>query len=128
MFQVAVLSVQVLNTGKDHKIVRSVTITAHRVTDSAERRSKHHTRAREDDMPSESKKKTDKSAISEMKAPFCDEITHLLKTAEEKAKLSSASRQVAYSEMTHKLRVRHSKAIIRIIAGSCSHAMRLFLQ
>jgi len=74
MFQVAVLSAQVLNRGKDHKIVRCVMITAQRVTDSAERRSKHHIRAREDDMPSESKKKTDRSAISEMKAPFATRL------------------------------------------------------
>ena len=32
-------------------------LTAHRVTDSAEHHSKHHVRAREDDMPSESKRK-----------------------------------------------------------------------
>jgi len=46
--------------------------------------------AGEDDIPSESKKKTDGSAISEMEGSSWDEITHLLKTAGEMAELSSA--------------------------------------
>ena len=60
-----------------------------------------------------------------MKVPSCDEITHLLKTTREIAELSSASRKLAYGNMTYI--VRHSKDIIRIMRGSCSHAVTLFL-
>ena len=68
------------------------------------------------------------NVISEMKAPFCDKITHLLKTAEETTESSSASRQVTYNKMTHKLRMRHSKAIIRVMAGDCTYVMKITLQ
>jgi len=135
MLQVAEVSVWTLNRGKGHKIVRSVTVyqysttyaTANRVTDSGEHRSKYHVRATEDDILSEIRRK-DRIAISEMKGRSCEKITHLLKTAGERQSCPSASRQVAYSKMTHKLRVRHKKAMIRIMTGSCSHAIRLFLQ
>lgn len=73
-------------------------------------------------------KRTYRGAISEIKAPSCDEITHLLKTAGETAGWPSASREVAHNEITHKLRVRYSKAITRTIAGNCIHAIILFLQ
>ena len=53
------------------------------MTGSGEHRSKYHVRATEDDILSESKKKADMSAISEMKELSCEEITHLLKTAGE---------------------------------------------
>ena len=90
MLQVAELSAQTLNRGKGHKTVRSVTVyqysttypTAHRVTDSGEHRSKYHVRATEDDILSEIRRK-DRIAISELKGPSCEEITHLLKTAGE---------------------------------------------
>lgn len=98
------------------------------MTHSAEHYNENYVRATEDDTPSESKRKIDKSAISEMKMPSCGEITHLLKTVGKTAELTSASRQVAYSKMTHKLRVKYSNVIIRIIAGSCSHAITLILQ
>jgi len=73
MLQVAELSVQTLNKGKGHKVVRSVTVyqysttypTADHVMDSGEHRSKHHVRAAEDDILSKSKKKADRSGISE---------------------------------------------------------------
>ena len=42
--------------------------------------------------------------------------------------MTSASRQVAYSKMTHKLRVGHREAIIRIMAGSCGHVIMLVLR
>jgi len=72
MLQVAELSVQTLNRGKGHKIVRSVTgyqysttyRTAIRVMDSREHRSKYHVRAAEDAILSKSKKKEDRNAIS----------------------------------------------------------------
>jgi ribosomal protein S13 len=94
---------------------------------SAEHRSKHHVRATEDDIHSESKNSTDRSGISEMKAPSLDKVTHLLKTAEETVNLSSASRHVAHGKITHKLRVRYSKAIIRTMRGGCSHGIRHLL-
>ena len=73
MLQVAELSVQTLNRGMGHKAVRSVTgyqysttyPTVDRVMDSGEHRSKYHVRAAEDDILSKSKKKADRSAISE---------------------------------------------------------------
>jgi hypothetical protein len=68
------------------------------------------------------------NVFNEMKAPFCDKITHLLKTAKEAAELSSASRQAAYNKMTHMLRVRHSKAIVRVMAGGCSHVIKIALR
>ena len=69
------------------------------------------------------------NASSEMKAPFCDKTTHLLKTAEETTELFSASRQVAYNKMTHMLRMRHSKAIMtRVMAGSCTHVIKFSLR
>ena len=65
MLPVAELSVQTLNRGKDHKIVRSVMVyqysttypTAHRVMDSGEHCGKYHVRATEGDILFESKKK-----------------------------------------------------------------------
>ena len=89
MLQVVGLSIQTLNRGEGHMIVRSVmvyqhstthpTAHRHRVPDSGEHRSKYLARATEDDILSESKKKADMSAISEMKGLSCEEITHLLK-------------------------------------------------
>ena len=81
-------------------------------------------RATEDDIHSESKNPTDRSGISEMKAPCLDKVTHLLKTTEETVDLSLASRQVAHGKITHKLIVRYSKAIIRTMRGGCSHGIR----
>jgi len=71
--QVAGLSAETLNRGKGHKTVRSVTVyqysttyaTADHVMDSGEYRSKYHVRAAEDDIVSKSKKKADRSVISE---------------------------------------------------------------
>ena len=71
--QVAELSVQTLNRGKVHKIVRSLIVyqysttypTAHRATDSGDHRSEYHVRATEDNILCESKKKANRSAVSE---------------------------------------------------------------
>jgi len=73
MLQVAELSVQTLNKGKGHKVVRSATVyqysttypTADHVMDSREHHSKYHVRAAKDDIVSKSKEKADRSAISE---------------------------------------------------------------
>jgi len=73
MLQVTELLVQTLNRKKGHKVIRSVIVyqysttypTANRVMDSWEHRSKYHVRAAEDDILSKSKKKTDRSGISE---------------------------------------------------------------
>ena len=126
----AVLSVETLSRGKDHRIVGSLMVypTAPRVTQPAEHRSKHRVRTTKNDIPYESKKKTDRGAIREMKMPSCEGITHLLKMARGTAELTSASRQAAYGKMTHKLRVGHSEVIIRDMAGSCGHATMLVLQ
>ena len=135
MLQVAELSVQTLNRGKGHKVVRSVTVyqystmypTADHVMDSGEHCSKYHVRATEDDILSKSKKKADRSAISEMKA-FLQRNHTPPENGWRRQSCPSASRQVVYSKMTHKLRGRHSKVIIRMMRGSCSHEIRLFLQ
>ena len=88
--------------------------------ETAEHHSKHDLRAREDDIPSESKK-TDRSAISEMKARSWDEITHLLQTAGEMAELSSTCcRQRVDSKITHILRRGHGKVVIISIAAGSS--------
>ena len=102
--------------------------TAYRVTQPAEHRSEHRVRIRKNDIPYEGKMKTDRRCYNKMKVPSCEEITHLLKMARGTAELTSASRQVAYSKMTHKLRVGHSEVIIRIMVGSCGHATVLVLQ
>jgi len=72
MLQVAELSVQTLNKGKGHEVVRSVMVyqysttypTADCVMDSGEHHSKYHIRAAEDNILSKSKKKADRSGIS----------------------------------------------------------------
>ena len=55
--------------------------TAYRVTQPAEHHSKHRVRTTKNGIPyeNENKKKTDRSAIREMKVPSFAEITHLLK-------------------------------------------------
>jgi hypothetical protein len=74
------------------------------------------------------KRKQTGGVIREMKVPSCEENTHLLKMTKGTAELTLASRQVAYSKMTHKLRVGHGEVIVRIMTGSCGHAAMLVLQ